>query len=188
MNTRSFPQFIGVALAVVLAVGGLGYALPYRLYALTERLAASIQASRVRIKFLEQATLRAKANEASLAASASTLDKVRSSFFNRESPLTLIESLEEFAKIADVDLKIDLANASQNPPSFRLAADGSIEGALMFLRLLENAPTVLMVETMTFDRSGRETAGNSRATPNAPREASLVVLISGLAVQNLSQK
>lgn len=174
---RSNPifQFAATLVGIIAIFGVLAYLLPYRLYKSTERKAALIAEARTRVKFLEEVTLRAKANEANLGTKADAMDAIRAVFFDPKNPLGLIQALEDIAKNTNVELDIDLADFAKMPSSFRLSVRGDVGSLLVFLRMLENAPIFLTVETMTLDLVSGEASDKER------QQAGMVVLVSNIA-------
>lgn len=171
-HSKPALQFAATLVGVILVIGVLAYFMPYRLHQSANGIAASIAEARTRMKFLEEVTLRAKVSETNLAAHAETLTTIRRVFFDPENPLGLIQTLENIAKSANVSMDIDLADSAKKPSSFRLSLRGDTGSLLVFLRMLENAPIFVTVETMTLDLIGGVSKEGSGA--------GMVVLVSNI--------
>lgn len=100
-------------------------------------------------------------------------------FVDRERPIELIERLESAATSTRVVLSIDLGAQSSNEEflDLRLTLEGSDQGLLKYLSLLELLPYEIKIEEITFQRSGNEQSRAAGSGPAGARNSRLLLSI-----------
>jgi len=110
------------------------------------------------------------------------VERIKSFFVDRTSPVKLVEELENAAKMSKNDFSINLdENLSKGKDMFfRLTVAGTEAGIKRYLKLLELAPYHLRIEEFIFQKMEAETNAPSRSglfNPKRPTHR-LILLIS----------